>query len=159
MEGEMKGLIVFSTKVFLIVFFLSLGFLYVQAGEIDVQKSTDAWQKLKDYKELKTIEISKGDKNNYNFNMKGIRTALEKAGIAERIEIIIGNREGIILGNLGKYEPKVGESVRFQSISDKFEDPLTAFDLRSIETETFQLVFKNSRGETKATLPIKFIMK
>ncbi len=83
-----------------------------------------------------------------DFTMKGIRTALEKAGIAERIEIIIGNRKGIIIQNLGKYEPKVGESVRFQSISDKFEDPLTAFDLRSIETETFQLVFKNSRGET-----------
>ncbi len=143
----------------MIAFFLSLGFLYSQAGEINVQKSTDAWQKLKDYKELKTIEISKGDKNNYNFNMKGIRTALEKVGIAERIEIIIGNREGIIINNLGKYEPKVGATVRFQSIPDNFEDPIIVRDLRSIETETFQLVFKNSRGVTMATLPIKFVMK
>lgn len=159
MEGEMKETFVLSTKVFFIVFFLSLGFLYTQAGEIDVQKSTDAWQKLKDYKELNTIEISRGKENKYNINMKGIRTALEKAGIKERVGIIIGNREGIILGNFGTYEPKVGASVRFQSIPDNFEDPIIGLDPRSIETATFQLIFKNSKGETKATHLIKFEMK
>ena len=104
----------------LIVPLLLMTFCFALGRETLSEKEDykESWEKLKKI-QLKTLKFtSVPEENTVKFNMQGIKNALEKAGITEKVTIEL-YVEDKLFGNLGTYGPDTkATKVKFSAIPE-----------------------------------------
>ncbi|MEN8152806.1 MAG: hypothetical protein ABFR75_02190 [Acidobacteriota bacterium] len=149
----------FVTIILIFCFlFISSAFLMAQEEEEEfAQERPNPWELVKADRGLNKLQIRKLGNGRFFINMRGIRNTINKAGINEKITIILQTKNGRNIAVLGSYTPARGRSFRgrrFSSMRNGFEDPLTAlgpyFKNKTIKRAMFRLAFKNSKGSIMA---------
>ena len=163
---------------------LSTGILFSQKGKskpVEKNANTKAWKRLNGLMTLGEINVTKMGKGmalSLEFQMDKIKEALEKSGIREELSIECHGEGGETLVELGKYKPdkiskmikgtagakstghqsKSPEGSKFSSMPSvkQVESSLGKIDKLEKPDSKYKLVFKDSMGNIKATLEVKF---
>ena len=140
-----------------------------------------AWKRLNDLQtvsEFKVNKMGKGKSISLEFQLDTLKNILEKAGINEVVTIECIGKNGHVLADLGTYKPdtelyKSKSPVNPKLINPRTDSPRTThFNsiplIKNIKTDSVKarklekngvynkLIFKDAKGEVKATLQVKF---
>ncbi len=118
-------------KIVTIFFVLVLSFVFVGQGELFSQvvkrkkvriAKRDSWVILKSDSLLSKIRVEGLDQKGFDVFCKNLRTALEKAGIREKVTIKLGDPKGKLL-TLGTFEPRLVATSGGSKMNRKMINP------------------------------------
>lgn len=143
-----------------------------EEGPIQARPNPIAWSRFSKLTRISSLAISMHRGNRFTIGMRGIRKALEKAGISEPVKIFLNTERGQI--KLGLFTPTLlyrkrpgrvkispqgsNYSVRFRGIRGRH-----MFSIPGIEGESIAgpatIIFKNKMGQTKASFKTNIVLR
>jgi hypothetical protein len=144
-----------------------------EEGPIQAWPNPIAWSKFNKLTRISSLAISMHRGNRLAIGMRGIRSALEKAGISEPVKIFINTGRGQI--KLGLFNPTVlyrkrpgrvkrsplrsSYFVQFRGIRGRHMFSHPAVKGGGSIAGPATLIFKNKMGQTKASFRTNIVLK